>query len=97
MEFANVGEFRQNAARVFDRVRRTGEVVILRNGRPVGLLVAADAETIDSFRVAAQRTRAQLAAERLRGAAARRGLDRLTPDDITGLIRRTRRTRSRRR
>jgi len=68
MEFANVGEFRQNAARVFDRVRRTGEVVILRNGRPVGLLVAADAETIDSFRVAAQRTRAQLAAERLRGA-----------------------------
>lgn len=77
MEFANIAEFRQNAARVFDRVRRTGEVVILRNGRPVGLLVAADAETIDSFRVAAQRTRAQLAAERLRSAAARRGLDRL--------------------
>lgn len=97
MEFANIGEFRQNAARVFDRVRRTGEVVILRNGRPVGLLVAADAQTIDSFRVANQRTRAQLAVERLRGSAARRGLERLPPDDITGLIRRTRRARPRRR
>jgi len=40
MEFANIAEFRQNAARVFERVRRVGDVVILRNGRPVGLLVA---------------------------------------------------------
>jgi antitoxin (DNA-binding transcriptional repressor) of toxin-antitoxin stability system len=53
MEFANIAEFRQNAARVFERVRRVGDVVILRNGRPVGLLVAVDAETLDPLRVAA--------------------------------------------
>lgn len=97
MEFANIAEFRQNAARVFDRVRRSGEVVILRNGRPVGLLVAADAETIDPLRVAAQRARAQLATERLRSAARRRGLDRLTMDDVTALVRKSRRKRSRER
>jgi len=97
MEFANIAELRQNAAKVFDRVRRAGEVVILRNGRPIGLLVAADADTIDPFRVAAQRTRAQLAAERLRSTAKQRGLDRLTPEGISKLIHRTRRTRSRRR
>jgi prevent-host-death family protein len=97
MEFANVAEFRQNAAKVFDRVQRTGEIVVLRNGRPIGLLVAADAETIDPLRVAAQRARAQMALERLRRVAGRRGLDRLTGDDIDSLIRKTRKRRPRRR
>jgi len=96
MEFANIAELRQNAARVLARVRRAGEVVILRNGRPIGLLVAADADTIDPFRVAAQRTRAQLAAARLRSRAKQRGLDKLTPEGISELICRTRPTRSRR-
>lgn len=97
MEFANIAELRQNAARVFDRVRRSGEVVILRNGRPVGLLVSADAKSIDPLRVATQRTRAQLAAERLRTTAQRRGLDRMAPSEIDALIRKTRRERTRRR
>lgn len=97
MEFANVAEFRQNAARVFDRVRRSGEVVILRNGRPVGLLVAADAESIDPLRVATQRARAQLAIGRLRASARRRGLDRLASGEIESLIRKVRRERAARR
>lgn len=96
MEFANIAEFRQNAARVFERVRRVGDVVILRNGRPVGLLVAADAETLDPLRVAAQRVRAQLGVQRVRRTAQRRGLDRLRPQDVARLVRRTRsRARSR--
>jgi antitoxin (DNA-binding transcriptional repressor) of toxin-antitoxin stability system len=97
MEFANVAEFRQNAAKVFDRVQRSGEIVVLRNGRPIGLLVAADAATIDPLRVAAQRARAQMAVEGLRTAARRRGLDHLTPDEIGALIRKTRKARTRRR
>lgn len=94
MEFANVGEFRQNAARVFEKLGSAGELVILRNGRPIGLLVAADAATLDTFRVAAQRARAQLALGRVRRAASRRRLDRLTPSAIGGLIRTVRRERA---
>ncbi len=97
MEFANIAEFRQNAARVFERLRRVGEVVVLRNGRPIGLLVSADPATLDEFRVAAQRARAQLALGRLRRAAARRGLDRLPGNTIAGLIKTTRRKRAARR
>ena len=97
MEFANVGEFRQNAARVFEKLRSAGELVILRNGRPIGLLVSTDAATLDAFRVAAQRARAQLGVGRVRRAAARRGLDRLSPNAIDGLIRTTRRERTPRR
>lgn len=97
MEFANVAEFRQNAAKVFDRVQETGEIVVLRNGRPIGLLVAADAKTIDPLRVAAQRARAQMAVERLRSVARRRGLDRIAGDEIDNLIRKTRKRRERRR
>jgi PHD/YefM family antitoxin component YafN of YafNO toxin-antitoxin module len=96
MEFANVGEFRQNAARVFEKLRSAGELVILRNGRPIGLLVSTDAATLDAFRVAAQRARAQLALGRVRRAAARR-LDRLSPNAVDGLIRTTRRERTPRR
>lgn len=97
MEFANVAEFRQNAARVFDRLQRAGEVVVLRNGRPIGLLVAADPATLDAFRVAAQRARAHLALGRLRRAAGRRGLDRPSGSGINGLIRKARRERASRR
>ena len=97
MEFANVAEFRQNAARVFDRLQRAGEVVVLRNGRPIGLLVAADPATLDAFRVAAQRARTHLALGRLRRAAGRRGLDRLSGSAINGLIRKARRERASRR
>ena len=97
MEFANVGEFRQNAARVFEKLRSAGELVILRNGRPIGLLVSTDAATLDAFRVAAQRARAQLALGRVRRAAARRRVDRLSPNAIDGLIRTTRRERTPRR
>jgi antitoxin (DNA-binding transcriptional repressor) of toxin-antitoxin stability system len=96
MEFANVAEFRQNASKVFDRVQRSGEVVVLRNGRPIGLLVAADVETIDPLRVATQRTRTQLAVERLRKSARARGLEDLTSEEIDALVRKTRKTRRRR-
>src|SRR5207302_4988632 len=69
MEFVNIAEFRQNASAVFDRLEQHGEVVVLKNGRPVGFLVAAGASDLDAFRVAFHRARAQRAAERLRASA----------------------------
>ncbi len=93
MEFANVAEFRQNASRVFERLGQNGEIVVLRNGRPVGLLVAADASTLDALRVAVQRARSQLAVERIRAAGVSRGLDRLSTTAIDRLVRKTRRRR----
>ncbi len=97
MEFAHIAEFRQNAKRVFDRLQRAREVVVTRKGRPIGLLLAADPSNLDTFRVAAQRARAQLAADRLRRAAGQRGLNRLPNQAIDELIQRTRRKRSARR
>lgn len=94
MEFANIAEFRQNATRVFARLKRAGELVVLRNGRPVGLLVAADAATLDVMRVAAQRARAQMATVRLRRTAKRRGLDQLSNRTIVEMIRRSRQEKS---
>jgi len=83
MEFVNVAEFRQNASAVFDRLEQVGDVVVLRNGRPIGLLAAVDASSLDAFRVAFYRARAQLAAERLRASSA-------APRQITEAIRKTR-------
>jgi antitoxin (DNA-binding transcriptional repressor) of toxin-antitoxin stability system len=83
MEFVNIAEFRQNASAVFDRLEQVGEVVVLRNGRPIGLLAAVDSPSLDAFRVAFHRTRAQLAAERLRASA-------IAPRQITEAIRKTR-------
>lgn len=90
MEFANIAEFRQNASRVFERLGRSGEIVILRNGRPVGFLVAADASTLDALRVATQRARSQLAVERIRAASVSRGADRLSMTTVDRLVRKTR-------
>ncbi len=83
MEFVNISEFRQNASGVFDRLGQHGEVVVLKNGRPVGFLVAADGSNLDVFRVAFHRAQAQLAAERLRASA-------IAPRQIAEAIRKTR-------
>ena len=93
MEFANIADFRQNASRVLERLGQTGEIVILRNGRPVGILVAADTSNLDAVRVAMQRARSQLAVDRIREAAARRGLDRLSMPAVDRLVRKARRQR----
>ena len=90
MEFANVAEFRQNASSVFSRLGQAGEIVILRNGRPVGMLVAADASTLDALRVATQRARSQLAVERIRDASKRGGRDRVSMTAIDQLVRKAR-------
>lgn len=95
MEFANIAEFRQNASRVFERLDRSGEIVILRNGRPVGVLVSADTSNLDAVRVGVQRARAQLAVERIRATGVRRGLDRLPMTAIDELVRKTRKERRR--
>jgi len=84
MEFVNIAEFRQNASAVFDRLEQHGEVVVLKNGRPVGFLVAAGASDLDAYRVAFNRARAQRAAERLRASA-------IAPKRIAEVIRKTRR------
>ncbi len=93
VEFANIAEFRQNVSRVFERLDRSGEIVILRNGRPVGMLVAADQSNLDALRVAVQRARSQLAIDRIRAASVRRGQERLTATAIERLVRKTRRER----
>jgi len=95
VEFANIAEFRQNASRVFERLGQSGEIVVLRNGRPVGFLVAADASNLDALRVATQRARSQFAVERIRTASARSGLDRLSMNAVDRLVRKTRRARVR--
>lgn len=84
MEFVNIAEFRQNASKVFERLEKDDEVVILRNGRPVGFLVSVEASSLDVLRIAFHRARAQLAAGRLRSAAIR-------PKRITQAIQKTRR------
>ena len=93
MEFANIADFRQNASRVFERLDESGEIVILRNGRPVGVLVAVDTTNLDALRVAMQRARSQLAVDRIRETAAQRGHDRLSMPALDRLIRKARRER----
>lgn len=95
MEFANIAELRQNASQVFARLEESGEVVIVRNGRPIGILVAADSSSLDAVRVAVQRARSQLAVDRLREASAARGRDRVSVAAIDRLVQKTRRERAR--
>ena len=84
MEFVSLAQFRQNASAIFNRLEQYGEVLVLKNGRPVGFLVAADASDLDAFRLAFQRARAQRAAERLRASP-------IDPKRIAEVIRKTRR------
>jgi len=67
--------------------------VLTANGRPVALMIAVDAETLDETLDTLRRARGLEALRAIRRESLQRGLDRLTSDEIDAIITRTRRSR----
>ena len=87
MKFVTVRELRGRTSELWDKLERQRELVVTNNGKPVAILCATDAESLEGSLRNIRRCRAADALSDLQRDATRRGLDRLTMDEIDEEIR----------
>ena len=81
MKFISIRDLRNTPGQVWEAI--AGEDAILTaNGKPVGVLIRAGDEDLDSFLALIRQVRAQLAVSRMRSAARRKGSAALTQREI---------------
>ncbi|MCX6996182.1 MAG: type II toxin-antitoxin system Phd/YefM family antitoxin [Kiritimatiellaeota bacterium] len=94
MKFLSVRELRGSAARVWVELSTEREMVVTNNGRPVAILSTVSESDVEESLAAIRRARAMSAVAALQQQSARRGLNRLRPDEIEAEIVAVRRGRS---
>jgi hypothetical protein len=90
MRFVSSRELRIRPGAVWSLLRREKDLVITANGKPIGVLTAADENGLEDTLATLRRGRAQAAVAGLRRDAVRRGLGRLTEDQGEAIIQKTR-------
>jgi prevent-host-death family protein len=96
MKTVTIRDFRTRPRQVREALRHEREAVLTVNGRPVAVLIPADAGTIDETLEAVRRARGLEALRAIRRESRAAGRGRLTGRDIDAVIARTRRSRGRR-
>jgi antitoxin (DNA-binding transcriptional repressor) of toxin-antitoxin stability system len=93
MEFVSARDLRIQPGQVWQRLSKSGELIVTWNGKPIAVLSSVDEGTLEQTLAAFRRARAQLAVSRIRATAQASGADRLTLDEIDAEIRAARKTR----
>lgn len=93
MKFVTVRELRGRTSELWDQLAQQRELVVTNNGRPIAILSATDAESFEASLRNLRRCRAADALSGLQREAERRGLDRLTLDEVNDEIQAARRDR----
>lgn len=93
MKFATVRDFRSNASKLLNAVRKEGEVVVTKRGKPVALLLPlSEKEFPETLRLIRQ-VRFQQTLWNLREQAKQSGTDKMTMEEIDAEIKAARRVR----
>ncbi len=95
LKFFSARDLRNTPGALWKALRKNGTVALTANGVPRALVIGVDEGDLEKALEVARRVRAQLAVSRMREDAARRGLDRLTLDDIDAEVRGARSARRR--
>ena len=86
MRFVSSRELRIRPGAVWSLLRREKDLVITANGKPVGVLTAADEERLEDILATLRQGRAQAAVADLRRDAVRRGLTRVSDTQVEAII-----------
>ena len=86
MKFVTVRELRGRTSELWDQLAQQRELIVTNNGKPIAILSATDAESLEASLRNIRRSRAADALSGLQRQAERRGLDRLTLDDVNAEI-----------
>ncbi len=90
MRFLTVRELRNRPGKVWGSLA-VDDIVVISNGRPVGLLIGVDDTSLEATLETVRRARAQAAVTRMRQSAEASGRATMTPRAIDAEIRRARR------
>ena len=93
MDFVSVRELRTRSAAVWDALSEEKDLVVTSNGKPIAVLSATTASTLEASLAALRQARAQLAVAAMQERARETGADRLTLEDIDAEIQAVRRQR----
>lgn len=90
MKFVSSRDIRVNPRPIFEALGEQNEIIVTSRGKPVALLVGVSGEDFEETVRLVRRARAQLAVSRMRKAAALKGLDRMSREEIEAEITATR-------
>ncbi len=93
MDFVSVRELRTRSAAVWDALGKEKDLVVTSNGKPIAVLSATTASTLEASLAALRQARAQLAVAAMQQRAQETESDRLTLDDVNAEIEAVRRQR----
>jgi prevent-host-death family protein len=93
MKFVTVRDLRIRPGAVWENLEKDEEVIITSSGKPIALLTGISDANFDEAINIIRRTKAELAISRMRKAAIRRGLSKLSKKEIDLEIKAVRRAR----
>ncbi len=93
MEFISIRDLRSRSAAVWNSLNEKQDLVVTSNGKPVAVLSAATASTLDATLNALRQARAQLAVVEMQRRAREAGLDQWSLEQVNAEIQAARRER----
>jgi len=94
MRFISVRELRGRPGQVWKQLARFKEMVLTLNGKPIAIISSTSEDLLEENLAAVRKARAFAALDAIRKESARRGLDKMTMEEIDALIQKTRKGRA---
>jgi len=86
MRFISVRDLRGRSAQVWRELAAEKDMVVTSNGKPIAILSATSAETLEESLAAVRRARAMAAVEAMQSQSLEAGTDRMTLEEINAEI-----------
>lgn len=86
MDFVSVRELRSRSAEVWRSLTRKKDLVVTSNGKPIAVLSATTASTLEESLAALRQARAQIAVAAMQRRAGETGADRMTLGEVNAEI-----------
>ncbi|HEC61579.1 MAG TPA: type II toxin-antitoxin system prevent-host-death family antitoxin [bacterium] len=94
MQFASARDLRNRPGNIWKELKKNEEIVITSNGKPVALMISVNEDNLEEEVKAHRQAKVQLSITRMQKGAKEKGLDRMTLEEINGIITETRRKRN---
>ncbi len=86
MQFVTVRDLRSKSAEIWRKLKKTKEMVITSNGKPIAVLSPVSEGNLEDSLKFARKARAMMAAEALQEESIKKGLDKTALEDINAEI-----------
>ena len=90
MDFISIREFRTQPDKIWEKLVRTHQLVVTRNGKPFAILAETSSADLEADLQEMQRARFGRSLAGIRAEAQKKGLDKLSLDQVNDIIRNAR-------